>query len=226
MSETVKKCLRCGTTFTTLSTYVKRGHGKFCSISCSSTHSAHLRCLKRKDNCICAECNRSFYRPPKKAAQRKKDRIFCSRTCKEAQQVVGGPLALPHYGEGQHSYRKLAFSSNPKKCNRCSYNRHPEVLQVHHVDRDRSNNSIENLEVLCPTCHFEEHFLAKDGWWIPAQDFESGPKNWPPPISPKKVAALVKRTSYSAVARKYGVVPNTVKNLLMKNGHVKNTWQL
>jgi len=28
-----------------------------------------------------------------------------------------------------------------------------EVLEVHHIDRDRSHNSSGNLIILCPTCH-------------------------------------------------------------------------
>jgi 5-methylcytosine-specific restriction endonuclease McrA len=40
-----------------------------------------------------------------------------------------------------------------------------KVLQVHHKDRDRHNNKLENLEMLCPTCHEVEHFTPKDGRW-------------------------------------------------------------
>ena len=29
----------------------------------------------------------------------------------------------------------------------------PEVLEVGHLDGDRSNNSVENLAILCPNCH-------------------------------------------------------------------------
>jgi 5-methylcytosine-specific restriction endonuclease McrA len=30
-------------------------------------------------------------------------------------------------------------------------------LNRHHIDRDRSNNHISNLAVLCPRCHRQEH---------------------------------------------------------------------
>jgi chromosome segregation protein len=52
-----------------------------------------------------------------------------------------------------------------QKCERCKYSKIPEVLHVHHKDRNRNNNIIENLEVLCPTCHEEEHYNNKDGRW-------------------------------------------------------------
>jgi 5-methylcytosine-specific restriction endonuclease McrA len=34
---------------------------------------------------------------------------------------------------------------------------------VHHIDRNRNNNDPSNLEILCPTCHEEEHYLNGDG---------------------------------------------------------------
>jgi hypothetical protein len=43
------------------------------------------------------------------------------------------------------------------QCNRCSYNKEPRILGVHHKDRNRDNNNISNLEVLCPNCHSLEH---------------------------------------------------------------------
>jgi hypothetical protein len=32
---------------------------------------------------------------------------------------------------------------------------------VHHRDRNRTHNDEENLELLCPNCHYEEHYLEK-----------------------------------------------------------------
>lgn len=47
-----------------------------------------------------------------------------------------------------------------KKCEKCNYNK-TEILQVHHKDRNRENNKLENLELICPNCHFEEHYLER-----------------------------------------------------------------
>ena len=41
-----------------------------------------------------------------------------------------------------------------RRCERCICD---EDLLIHHIDRDRSNNNIENLEVLCTSCHAIEH---------------------------------------------------------------------
>ena len=50
------------------------------------------------------------------------------------------------------------FELRGKKCERCDYNT-VEILQVHHKDRDRKNNSFDNLEIICPNCHSLEHYF-------------------------------------------------------------------
>lgn len=52
-------------------------------------------------------------------------------------------------------------------CADCGWNKFPEVLQVHHIDRNVKNNSLDNLVVLCPTCHNTRHFLEKTGLFTP-----------------------------------------------------------
>ena len=47
------------------------------------------------------------------------------------------------------------------RCERCGYAQ-VEILHVHHRDRDRSNNDASNLELICPNCHYEEHYLEKN----------------------------------------------------------------
>jgi 5-methylcytosine-specific restriction endonuclease McrA len=42
-------------------------------------------------------------------------------------------------------------------CERCGYDEEPRILGVHHKDRNRKNNELANLEVLCPMCHSLEH---------------------------------------------------------------------
>lgn len=48
-------------------------------------------------------------------------------------------------------------------CERCRYDK-LEILQVHHRNRDRNNNDLGNLELICPNCHCEEHYLGKS--WL------------------------------------------------------------
>lgn len=61
------------------------------------------------------------------------------------------------------TYRRYAIAKYGHKCQRCGWDKVPEVLMVHHRDGDRSNNSYENLEVLCPNCHAEVHRCRIEG---------------------------------------------------------------
>ena len=49
-------------------------------------------------------------------------------------------------------YRKIAFDSYDPLCAHCGFGV-PAVLEVAHVDGDRTNNAVENLVILCPNCH-------------------------------------------------------------------------
>ena len=53
-------------------------------------------------------------------------------------------------------YRKKAYKEYGYICNRCKI-KDRRVLLVHHKDRNRYNNNLKNLEVLCLNCHALEH---------------------------------------------------------------------
>lgn len=38
-------------------------------------------------------------------------------------------------------------------CGLCEWCGKPITLEIHHIDGDRTNNSLENLVLLCPNCH-------------------------------------------------------------------------
>ena len=50
------------------------------------------------------------------------------------------------------NYRKLAFEAYAPICAHCGFGV-PAVLEVAHIDCDRSNNDVRNLVILCPNCH-------------------------------------------------------------------------
>jgi len=50
------------------------------------------------------------------------------------------------------NYRKLAFAAYDRSCAYCGFGIEA-VLEVAHLDGDRTNNEKENLAILCPTCH-------------------------------------------------------------------------
>jgi len=136
---------------------------RYCSRKCSQDSK------KRRILIECYSCKLMFEKPKSKFENSSKHNFhFCSRKCKEFSQSLKGnclEIRPPHYGNGAGalSYRKLAFENYSNKCNRCGYNKILDVLQVHHIDRNRDNNKLENLEILCPTCHMEEHYITNSG---------------------------------------------------------------
>lgn len=52
------------------------------------------------------------------------------------------------------------------KCECCgltNWNGKDISLQIHHIDGDRTNNTIENLQILCPNCHSQtDTYAAKN----------------------------------------------------------------
>lgn len=169
MKTVSKTCLHCKQPFEAPLREVKRGNGKFCSRSCSAKYTGQQTASKLAPNTECAFCGKKFRKRPSRLAN-KSGLHFCCREHKDqAQRLENGLLALQpdHYGNGSYhsTYREIAFRNGLKVCAGCGFDKHPEVLQVHHKDRDRTNNDPSNLEILCPTCHEIEHFQAGDGRW-------------------------------------------------------------
>lgn len=50
-----------------------------------------------------------------------------------------------------------------KACQLCGWNSKIEVLELHHIDRNKKNNKEYNLLLLCPNCHSINHYEALDG---------------------------------------------------------------
>jgi hypothetical protein len=137
---------------------------RFCSSKCRDA-------AKRKQvHVSCAGCANAFTRQPSKLVKSKSGLHFCSRLCKEKAQRLGGLGAIQpgHYGHGSSisTYRERALRDLPKQCLRCGYGSDVRMLDVDHVDGDRSNNGIQNLQILCVWCHalktrgVDEHFRA------------------------------------------------------------------
>ncbi len=174
MKTITQVCEECKSFFQAPEKEVKRGNGKYCSKICSVEGVKKKQILrnsiKNQPNVECAYCKKTFYKNESKRKTSKSQLYFCCREHKDiAQSLEFGLKQIwpPHFGEatGESSYRAIAFRHKEHKCERCNYDKHPEILEVHHKDRNRENNTVENLEVICPNCHMTEHFLNKDGKW-------------------------------------------------------------
>ena len=51
------------------------------------------------------------------------------------------------------------------RCERCSHDGSESRLEVHHKNRDKHDQRLENLEVLCHACHMKEHADAGETGW-------------------------------------------------------------
>lgn len=52
--------------------------------------------------------------------------------------------------------RLISEGKKEQKCERCGnteWEGQTVPLELHHIDGDRSNNTFENLQILCPNCH-------------------------------------------------------------------------
>lgn len=163
-------CMFCQKTFDVQIKAHNRGLGKFCSKQCAS---ASLK-KDKSHNVKCSLCQSDFYASNKRKREAKSGFLFCSRDCKNKAQAIGSGFdsMLPsHYGSSKGgnstTYRRIAFDHYPAHCRDCGWNLCVEVLDVHHLDLDRTNNSPENLVILCPTCHVLRHFLQKNGRYSP-----------------------------------------------------------
>ena len=143
-------CLTCNKPVYKRRVEIERNNGKvYCSTVCYG-----ISCRKEKPCLICGK--------PILAGLNK---ITCSRSCSNKHRV-GIRYKQNGLRDKVKSYKRLKLrllKSRGNRCERCGYNKY-EILQIHHKNKDRENNNLENLELICPNCHFEEHYLEKS--WL------------------------------------------------------------
>jgi len=88
----------------------------------------------------------------------------CSRACANKNRTgIHYGILRPYDKVKQTRTLKLRLlKEKGGRCERCGYSK-VEVLQIHHKDRNKNNNSMDNLEIICPNCHYEEHYL-ENSW--------------------------------------------------------------
>lgn len=119
----------------------------------------------------CAQCDLSFKAKDSRLNNSKSGLFFCSRKCKDLSQRIGGMVEImpPHYtpsnGKSYDDYRNRAVEAFGPVCIQCDYQENIKMLDVHHIDGDRSNSELSNLEVLCVWCHaFETRKVTPHLW--------------------------------------------------------------
>lgn len=137
--EMTSSCAVCNTSFTHIASRANKA--KYCSRKC------YYKAMHTKGSVIvkCAHCETVFNASPSEK------RKFCSRACINKTKKES---FKPKFSTVRKAMIRRNMLTN---CQRCEYNAEPRILGVHHKDRDRHNNEISNLEVLCPNCHSLEH---------------------------------------------------------------------
>ena len=136
-----KECFHCGVFFYVRTCYEKRGQGKFCSISCGTSY-------RNKIN-----------NPAKNPTAKLKISLNHADVSGENNPMFGirGPCA-PSYIDGRNSisgdiWRKIALLNKTCACEECGEIASGRRLHIHHKDKNRKNNDLDNLQVVCVRCH-------------------------------------------------------------------------
>jgi hypothetical protein len=132
-------CKICQKEFSVIRT--RKDIARYCSRRCyyKAMH------LKGSVQVKCRHCEKQFLAAPSQK------RIYCSRRC----------INKSKAGIWKATYntvrRRMIKSGQVLHCERCGFSEFPDILGIHHKDRNRHNNALSNLEVLCPNCHSIEH---------------------------------------------------------------------
>lgn len=116
--------------------------------------------MPRKKTLICIKCKVS----------ETKDGKYCNKCRNDSRKeyfqkryVDKGSYAWHRTITYKFKNRQELLRKASKKCERCGWNEVSEVFEVHHKDRNRDNNELSNLELLCPNCHQVHHFIEETG---------------------------------------------------------------
>lgn len=123
---------------------------KFCSHSCSATYINSRRFSKN----TCRNCGVIIRKHAK----------FCSHKCHSDyvlnQKIISGQV-LSGRSVKKYMINKIGYYCHI--CKLTSWLNNPISLELHHIDGDSTNNSISNLQLLCPNCHSQTNtYKAKN----------------------------------------------------------------
>jgi hypothetical protein len=147
-------CDNCGTEFYKKPASIKVTNHNFCCLECSYQYRS------RKKECVCATCGETVLKTRPDIAKSKSGRLFCSKSCAATfnNSEYRSGENHPNYIDGKSGYRERALGEHGRTCQAvmCPMKKADvpvEMVDVHHKDGDRGNNSLDNLVVLCGWCH-------------------------------------------------------------------------
>lgn len=117
----------------------------------------------------CKNCSIEFKKRPGR------NQIYCSKKCSSEYK---SKIAIERWLSGEDKrdsligaggmVRNYLLKINKGKCSECGWGKvniftGKIPLEVHHIDGDCCNNSIDNLQLLCPNCHALTHNYGSRG---------------------------------------------------------------
>jgi hypothetical protein len=131
-------------------------------------------------------------------------------------------------------------------CSQCGWNKINPVtgnspLEIHHIDGNYLNNTIENLQVLCPNCHSltlnykalnssertriqtRKNYCIDCGKKISfgslrCRDCENKHRITDKPVSREELKNLIRSIPFTQIGRKYGLTDNAIKKWCISYG--------
>ena len=148
----IVRCKNCLKEFLVKPSALKRGYGKYCSVSCGR------RGNRSGKTVLCFICGTPVYRAPEKLARSKSKKYFCSKSCSAVwRNTTHIGRAHPNWNHGEYAYKSILRRNNIMQiCVLCGTT-DKRILAVHHIDHDHSNNKLSNLAWLCHNCHHLVH---------------------------------------------------------------------
>ena len=162
--DRTKSCVYCGGKFEP-----KDSRVRYCSRECVQNERADKRVVK------CKACGKEFKRTSLKNK-------YCSHECFASQNIGEENHSFKQYTmKDEKGYERLSpchpthpykrvhqvifmKSGKPFKCEECNSGGE----DIHHIDGDKKNNDIYNLQCLCKSCHGKKHgiknFMWNKGW--------------------------------------------------------------
>ena len=101
----------------------------------------------------CANCGKLVWKTRSQVERSLTGNVYCSKSCATTINNTLFKSDENHRLYKGQNYRKSAFELYEHKCAVCGYDDEKRILEVHHIDGNRSNNKIDNLCILCPNCH-------------------------------------------------------------------------
>jgi hypothetical protein len=149
----ILECKNCGKEF---QRDRKPKTNAYCSTDCS--HAARITKVK----CNCGYCGKELLKSPAEIKKSKSGFMFCNKSCACSYNntAIRSGENNPNWKDGTYktqNYSKVAFRNYQHKCSICGFDE-PSCLEVHHIDKDRTNDNLNNLIILCANHHNMIHY--------------------------------------------------------------------